>query len=117
MAGQFDEVPLPIEGFRFVVHAIEYDGDERNRLAGFPAVAQRLSEQEPAQSLAMSPGVDSQPCENRDRQNAARQMLGDVERKITEINLAARQRVKAGNFARRVDQHASRRKVLEMVLI
>ena len=61
MSGDFLEIPLAIERFRHIVHAIQNDGDEAECLSGLVTIAQGASQQPLSQSLTLMILMHSQP--------------------------------------------------------
>lgn len=72
MAGQFREIPALIKSLGRWIQAIDDDGDKGKRLSRCPTVTERLSQQQAAETLPVTPLVHSEPRQNGNRQHAAR---------------------------------------------
>jgi hypothetical protein len=80
------------------------------------AITQRTSQKQITQFLPLVVQAHAQPCQNCNRQSAARQFSCEFGRKVTEINLPSCQSVKPGDPAILIKETPRGRKSLVLVL-
>jgi hypothetical protein len=113
---QLLEVELSVKRLRFFIDAVEDDGDEREGPASFVAIPQGLGEESTAESLALERSIDAQPGQDRDGKPAARQSADCLRREVGEVDLSRGQRVVTRQAVALVEQDASHREVLFLIL-
>jgi hypothetical protein len=80
MSRQFSKAPLLVEGFCPLVDAIEEDGDEGEGLAGLPAIAQGLCQQQASQPAALVQGGTTRFVSAQRANSSLRRTIGPLGR-------------------------------------
>ena len=75
MAGELSEIPMLMERLRRVGNAVKDHRDESERLAGVVAVAQRLSQQQASETMALMIDADAEPGQHGHGEVPTREML------------------------------------------
>src|SRR5262245_2289047 len=116
VAGQFAEFELLVERLRRIIHAVEDDRYECERVTRLITVAQGLGQQESAEALPLVLDRHPKPCKDGDRQHPPRQLLRLVRWQVPKIGLAACQGVVPSDLISLVQKDTGRGEVLDLVL-
>lgn len=116
MSRQFRKVPMLVERLGGIIHAVENNRDEGERLTCPVAVAERLRQQQLSQPLLLMRTVDTQPGENGDREDPLRQVLDHVAWELVEIDLPCGKSIETRDFGDVVQKDFRHRQVLALML-